>query len=376
MTMTKQKNKHGGDWASYEIEYGKEPLDFSMNVNPLGMSGRVKQAIAEAAQTAERYPDPACRKLRAAIAEAEGVTAEQVFCGAGAADIIYRLAKALKPAEQPAKQQEEEPRLLVTAPTFSEYEEAFASEGRKVEQWLLPEEADFRIGEDLPRAIEMIDREKDGGADVLFLCEPNNPTGIATERALLEEILKACRQAGTLLVIDECFNGFLDDPEGHTMKGYLQDYDNLIILKAFTKIYGMAGVRLGYCLCAKAETVEVLTQAGPPWNVSSLAQEAGLAALQDREHVEEGRSIVREERQWIKEKLTGLGFAGVCGDANYILFRGQEDLDEQMRAQGILIRKCDNYEGLGDGWFRVAVRTHDENARLIEALERTRETSI
>ena len=175
--MTNQKNKHGGDWASYEIEYGKEPLDFSMNVNPLGMSERVKQAIAEAAQTAERYPDPECRKLRAAIAEAEGVTAEQVFCGAGAADIIYRLAKALKPAEQPAKQQEEEPRLLVTAPTFSEYEEAFASEGWKVEQWLLPEEADFRIGEELPRAIEMIDREKDGGADVLFLCEPNNPTG-------------------------------------------------------------------------------------------------------------------------------------------------------------------------------------------------------
>ena len=94
--MTKQKNKHGGDWASYEIEYGKEPLDFSMNVNPLGMSGCVKQAIAEAAQTAERYPDPECRKLRAAIAEAEGVTAEQVFCGAGAADIIYRLAKANK----------------------------------------------------------------------------------------------------------------------------------------------------------------------------------------------------------------------------------------------------------------------------------------
>ena len=160
------------------------------------------------------------------------------------------------------------------------------------------------------------------------------------------------------------------------MKGYLQDYDNLIILKAFTKIYGMAGVRLGYCLCAKAETAEALTQAGPPWNVSSLAQEAGLAALQDREHVQEGRSIVREERRWIKEELTGLGFSGVCGDANYILFRGQENLEEQMRAQGILIRSCDNYEGLGDGWFRIAVRTHDENVQLIEALERTRETSI
>ena len=131
------QNEHGGDWASYEIEYGHAPLDFSMNVNPLGISEKVKRAIAEAAATADRYPDPACRQLRDAIAKAEGVAAERVFCGAGAADIIYRLAKALKPAEEQAKQQEEEPRLLVTAPTFSEYEEAFASEGWKVEQWLL-----------------------------------------------------------------------------------------------------------------------------------------------------------------------------------------------------------------------------------------------
>ena len=106
-----KKNQHGGDWASYEIEYGSEPLDFSMNVNPLGISDKVRKAIADAAQTAHRYPDPACRQLRAAIAEAEGVRAEQIFCGAGAADIIYRLAKASKPAVS-----DKEPLLLITAP--------------------------------------------------------------------------------------------------------------------------------------------------------------------------------------------------------------------------------------------------------------------
>ena len=231
------QNEHGGDWASYETEYGHAPLDFSMNVNPLGISEKVKQAIAEAAANADRYPDPACRQLRDAIAKAESVAAERIFCGAGAADIIYRLAKAAKKGE--------EPRLLITAPTFAEYEEAFASEGWHVERWLLREEEDFRIGEDLAGAIRAVNNETDGGADLLFLCEPNNPTGIATDRALLVEILDACKQAGTLLVIDECFNGFLDEPEAHTMKGYLTEYDNLIILKAFTKLYGMAGVRLG-----------------------------------------------------------------------------------------------------------------------------------
>ena len=358
--MNRPGNEHGGDWASYEIEYGKAPLDFSMNVNPLGMSEKVKKAIAEAAETAERYPDPECRKLRDAIAEAEGVSADRIFCGAGAADVIYRLAKAAKHGE--------EPRLLITAPTFSEYEEAFASEGWHVERWLLKEEEDFAVGEDLAAAIEAVNREADGGADILILCEPNNPTGIATDRAVLERILAACEKSGTTLVIDECFNGFLDDPEGHTLKGYLEEHKNLIILKAFTKLYGMAGVRLGYCLCAEAETAERLAKAGPPWNVSSLAQAAGIAALDDTEHASEGMKIVKEERQWLKEQLLELGFGRVYGEANYLLFKGAEGLDEKLRGRGILIRNCDNYHGLGEGWFRIAVRSRDDNQTLIEAM--------
>ena len=361
-----QKTPHGGDWASYEIEYGCAPLDFSMNVNPLGMSEKVKAAITDAAASADRYPDPVCRQLRDAISGAEGVAAEHIFCGAGAADIIYRLAKAVKKGD--------EPRLLITAPTFSEYEEAFAAGGWRVERWLLKEDENFMIGEDLAEAIRAAAREQDGGADVLFLCEPNNPTGIATDRELLEEILKACKQAGTLLVIDECFNGFLDEPGQHTMKGYLGAYDNLIILKAFTKIYGMAGVRLGYCLCADAEMAEALRKAGPPWNVSSLAQAAGIAALEDHEHAAEGTKIVAEERQWLKDALLWLGYSRVYGDANYLLFYGPDGLDEAMRERGILIRNCDNYHGLGKGWYRIAVKKHEENQELIENLKLITET--
>ena len=364
--MNRPGNEHGGDWASYEIEYGKAPLDFSMNVNPLGISEKVKKAIAEAAETAERYPDPECRQLRDAIAKAEGVSADRIFCGAGAADVIYRLAKAAKAGD--------EPRLLITAPTFSEYEEAFASEGWRVERWLLKEEEGFAIGEDLAAAIEAVNREDDGGSDMLILCEPNNPTGIATDRARLEEILAACEKAGTTLVIDECFNGFLDDPEEHTMKDYLEDHRNLIILKAFTKIYGMAGVRLGYCLCADAETAKSLAKAGPPWNVSSLALAAGLAALEDADHAAEGIRIAGEERQWLRDELLRLGFGRIYGEANYLLFKARAGLDEELRSRGILIRNCDNYHGLGEGWFRIAVRTHSDNEKLIRAMETITET--
>ena len=359
------QNQHGGDWASYEIEYGSAPLDFSMNVNPLGISEKVKVAIAEAAEDADRYPDPACRQLRDAIAKAEGVDAETIFCGAGAADVIYRLAKAAKGGE--------EPRMLITAPTFSEYEEAFASEGWRVERWLLKEDEGFAIGEDLAEAIEAVNGEADGGADLLFLCEPNNPTGIATDRELLVKILEACRKAGTTLVIDECFNGFLDEPETHTMKGYLGEYDNLIILKAFTKIYGMAGVRLGYCLCANREMAEALQKAGAPWNVSNLAQAAGIAALEDQGHAAGGRKIVAEERQYLREALLWLGYSRVYGEANYLLFNGPEGLDEEMRKDGILIRNCDNYHGLGKGWYRIAVKRHEENLKLIDSMKRITE---
>ena len=336
-----------------------------MNVNPLGMSEKVKKAIAEATETAERYPDPACRQLRSALAEAEGVSMDRIFCGAGAADIIYRLAKCLK--------QGDDPRLLITAPTFSEYEEAFASEGWRVERWLLKEEEDFRIGEDLVRAIEVVNRQPDSGVDVLFLCEPNNPTGITTDRALLLEILNVCKRAGITLIIDECFNGFLDDPDGQTMKEYLEEFDNLIILKAFTKLYGMAGVRLGYCLCPSAETVETLAKAGPPWNVSNLAQAAGIAALEDAEHAEKGIAVVQVERQLLKDELFKLGYGRVYGEANYILFKGAAGLDAELKKNGILIRNCDNYYGLGEGWYRIAVKQHDENCKLIEGMKLTME---
>ena len=395
--MAEKKLTHGGDWAGFAIEYGREPLDYSMNVNPLGIPQEVQQAIAEASLTADRYPDPLCRALTQKLAGYEQVQPEQIFCGNGAADIIFRLAQVLKPeltdlGPEPApgssvgenaagnfegKPAGCRPTLLITAPTFSEYETAFAANGWQIRRYLLKEENGFRIEEDFLDEIGPAgDGAKGGGSiDAVFLCEPNNPTGITTDDQLLRKILKKCRETGTRLVIDECFNGFLEEPEAHTMKAMLGDADSpdgdraggLIILKAFTKLYGMAGVRLGYCLC-RAEITEKLRAAGPPWNVSSLAQEAGIAALDAEGHIRKGLAIVHEERPWLKEQLRKLGFERVYGEANYLLFYAGPGLDERLRERGILIRNCSNYPGLDDGWFRIAVRTHEENEQLVAAL--------
>ncbi len=364
--MRKKDNYHGGDWASYEMEHGSEPLDFSMNVNPLGMPEGVAKAIASAAKKADRYPDPKCRRLRRALADHEGVPEEWIFCGNGAADIIDRIGAV----------QKEKGLALVTAPTFSEYGQALRRWGWEVKSLELEECDGFRMVESfLEKMGKLLSENEDQGSGtsgerIVFLCEPNNPTGITTDRKLLDDILRVCREYGAMLVIDECFNGFLDEPEEHTMKDNLEKYPKLIILKAFTKLYGMAGVRLGYCLCSGGEILERLGNAGQPWNVSYLAEEAGLAALKEKNYVDRTRQIIKTERAYLKEQLSLMGVGCVYGEANYILFQwdGGGSLPEMLREKGILIRDCSNYEGLEEGWYRIAVRNHEDNDKLIRCL--------
>ena len=249
---------HGGDWAGYRAEFGRDALDFSANVSPLGLPEGVARAITAALPTADRYPDPLCRELRAKLALHEGVSAEQILCGNGAADLIFRLVWAKKPR-----------RALVTAPTFAEYATALESVGCTVERFFLREQEDFAVTDAFCAAIRP-------GVDMVFLCQPNNPTGQLTALPLVEQILRRCAACGTLLVVDECFLDFLPDHALHTAKGLLGEGD-LVILKAFTKLYGMAGVRLGYALSADTALLEQMQACGQPWGVSSLAQAAGLA---------------------------------------------------------------------------------------------------
>lgn len=344
---------HGGDCEGYILETGKMPLDFSANCNPLGTPDGVIKAVCDSAKKAAAYPDPLCRRLVRALAESEGVSENSLLCGAGAADIIFRLAAALKPKK-----------ALVTAPTFAEYELALNTVGCETEHYFLKKENGFALGEDFA---ERITPE----TDIVFVCNPNNPTGNITERPLLEAILERCSKTGTLLVLDECFNDFLDEPEKYTFKDKIGENKNLLILKAFTKLYGMAGIRLGYCLCGDSELIEKMREAGQPWGVSSLAQEAGIAALSEKEYVARTKALIKEERKRLKEALSCLGAEVFGGEANYIFFKCKVyDLAAKMRSEGVLIRDCSNYCGLEKGYFRIAVRTREENDRLLETLEK------
>lgn len=342
---------HGGDWAGYEQEYGKAPLDFSSNVSPLGLPEGVRQAVIRALQDAECYPDPLCRQLRRAIANAEGIDPLWCLCGSGSADLIYRAVLARRPR-----------RALVTAPTFAEYEAALALVSCRTKRYMLRKEEDFLLRKDFLKAIMP-------GTDIVFLCEPNNPTGRTSSRELLLEILTRCRETGTLLVVDECFGSFLDDPGLHTMCGQLEKFPNLLILKAFTKLYAMAGLRLGYCLCSDTTLLNAMREAGQPWAVSGPAQAAGIAALAETEYVQAVRAMTARERPWLAGELARLGCEVIPGEANYLLFAQEKPLLKPLRRRGILLRGCGNYQGLNDTWYRAAVRDREDNRRFLAALE-------
>lgn len=296
-----------------------------------------------------RYSDPYCRRLVQAIAAHEQVPASYVLCGNGAADLIYAYCAALRPRT-----------AVEPAPTFAEYGLGLAQVGCRVTPYFLHQAENFDVDEGF---LPFLEEKK---PEAVFLCTPNNPTGRLLPLPLLEWILQGCAAWGARVFLDECFLDLTED--GVSAKALLAAHPELLILKAFTKSYGMAGIRLGYCLCADSALLHSMASASQPWNVSSLAQSAGVAALTEQDFLQRTRSLVHTERRWLTDNLTALGFWVCPSQANYLLFRGPRGLREGLLRQGIAIRGCENYSGLDDGWYRIAVRPHEENEALITAI--------
>ena len=352
MTALKEST-HGGDLVSARVLWAGEVLDFSANLNPLGMPEGVRRAAAEGVEEAVHYPDPLCRALSAAIARRDGVAPGQVLCGNGAADLVFRLAFSEGPR-----------RALVTAPAFSEYEAAVSAAGCTVVRHILDRARNF----DLTGAV--LD-ELTPELDLAFFCTPNNPTGRVIDRGLLEAILEKSRAAGVRLVVDECFLALSDGGEAAGLAGYLEPYPNLLLLRAFTKSYAMPGLRLGYCLSADGALLDRLSRCAQPWSVSAPAQAAGLAAAAEPSHPRLARALIARERSRLMRALEGLGLEVIPSAANYLLFRapGITDLRERLLRRGVLIRSCADYPGLGEDDYRIAVRLQEENEQLIRAMK-------
>lgn len=342
MYLTRQ-NPHGGD------VYKTAPLiDFSASLNPEGMPEPVRRALAASVERCSVYPDPYCRALRAAISRAEGVPVEHILCGAGASELIYHYASAL-PGGGPA---------LIVAPAFCEYAAALSAAGKSVEYHVLTAGNGFKLtGDIMSRGLERY--------SALFLCSPNNPTGMVVE----PELIRRIAGTGVRLLCDFSFLDLTESPGIYRIPDLLASFPNVSVLRSPTKSYAIPGVRLGFLLSSDTALLERMSAKGQCWNVSVPAQMAGEAAMGCGEWLRASAAAVAGERERLLLELSTMGLTVYPGRANFLLFHSEKELTGPLAAMGLAVRDCSDFVGLGAGYVRAAVRTRSENDRLISAIK-------
>lgn len=339
-------NVHGGD-----IYNNKNKIDFSANINPLGLPRGVKMALMESIDKVIHYPDVGCDRLREKLALTYGIEKDYFFCGNGAADIIFAITIALKPRK-----------TIIMTPTFAEYEQALKAIGSRILYYQLKEEQGFQLSEEILKFLT-------SDIDMIFVCNPNNPTGEVIPKDLLLKMIEKCHENNIVIVVDECFNSFLENSKDISVIEEVNNYNNLIVINAFTKLYAMPGIRLGFGVISNRRIHEFIDRSTQPWNVSVLAQEAGIAALEQAEYVTKSMELIVEERRYLIRELEKLDCSIYGSKANYVFFKSGNGLLKKCLDHNILIRDCSNFRGLEEGYYRIAVRTHEENKKLIEVLQ-------
>lgn len=350
---------HGGNWREAVQLYGGSPdamLDFSININPLGPPASVLECLSRNLLAIQRYPDPESRDFRQSLAGYLGVGEENVVAGNGSAEILYLLLRILGVR-----------RVLVAEPTFSEYRRASQISGAEITTILLNPRDGFRLD---PAALI----KEFSGVELVFLCNPNNPTGNIIPGDVLQELVEACCQRGIFLVVDESFLDFLPDWQDLTLCGRAVRDEKVLVLRSLTKIFAMPGLRLGAAV-ANSSLASRLNSARDPWNVNILAQIAGEAALREPAYMEQSRALIRQGTDYLTSRLASFGLKTFPAAVNYILvdLSGSgwtaPGLVRAAGQRGILIRDCSSFPGLGPNYIRLAVKDQAANTILIQVLE-------
>jgi len=320
------------------------------------MPPKSQTALLEAVSGLSCYPDPECLELREAQANYHKVSPEQILVANGSIELIYLIPRLLTPR-----------RALIFAPGFSEFENAVRLAGTGIILFHLAEERQFSFS--LDELLPKLD-----GVELMFWCQPHNPTGYLLPSQDLSEILEVCRQRRIYLVVDEAFLEFVPRDIGQSLAARTGEFPHLIILRSMTKFYALAGLRLGYVIACPS-IIDGLRTLQPPWSVNSLAQAAGLAALASPDYAEQTREIIAKEREYLTQALNSTGQLLVYpGAANFLLIKilapqlSSTKLQKRLIYKGFLIRDCANFRNLGSRFFRIAIRSRPENQGLVAAI--------
>lgn len=334
---------HGGDIYRNHVK-----TDFSVNVNPLGIPEAVKTALYEAVDNCTRYPDISAEKLKEAVSEMLTVPKGYLLFGNGASELFMAIIHGIKPKK-----------TVIPVPSFYGYEYAAETADGEILYYETKEKNDFCLQEDF---LSVLTED----VDILFLANPNNPTGNLMSREELRNVLSHCRDKGVYVILDECFIEFCG--KERSMLQEIETFSNLILVRAFTKIFSIPGVRLGYFVCSNPLLLGKIGRQLPEWNVSRFAQAAGYECAMQTAFVEKTVTFIRKERRFLEDGLKQAGFRVFPGKANFLLIYCEQPLYDRLLEKGILIRDCENFRGLSKGFYRIAVKDRKENEDLLRAI--------
>ena len=347
---------HGGEIYDKKIKY-----DFSVNLNPLPCPEQINDQLIETVFKAFQYPDIEQMEFRKALAKAMNSNERyggtlfspgMIIGGNGASELFAALAMMLRPKK-----------VLLPIPSFYGYRHALGMlENCQLQYFELTSDNDFELTESFADAIT-------SEMNAVFLANPNNPTGRCIRRNVLERILEKCRETGTKLVVDECF---FELSEGEvSARNYIRDYPDLFVVDAYTKLFSIPGVRVGFLL-TQSHNIQNIRRYLPEWNMNAFAIRAGVACakLSMKGYGRKSVEAIRKERDYLVKELKKEGLRVFESDTNFLLLQVQDgsDLYARLLEKEILIRDCSNFEGLSKGYYRVAIRSHEDNEILIERI--------
>ncbi len=332
---------HGGEIYDKKIEQ-----DYSVNLNPYPCPQQVRHALIEAIDDVDKYPDIYQTDFRVKVAEAENMiaglsslSADNIIGGNGASELISAIIRFLDPKK-----------VLLPIPSFYGYRHALLPfSDIAIEEYSLKEENDFTLSEDFCNCIN-------DGTDLVIIANPNNPTGRCIVGEVFEKIVNKCADTDTALIVDECFLHLSDI--GMSSIKYLSKCPKLFIINAYTKLFSIPGVRVGYAI-SRSENIKEMTGFLPEWNMSVFAQHVGVTCaeiLMTTDYLQESHAYIKTERHKLMEHLSSCGYKVYPSDTNFILIYSEEDLYSSYLERGILIRDCSNFRGLGKGFYRIAVK--------------------
>lgn len=352
--MAETTPPHGGEVYHLACTLGVnlgDLLDFSANINPLGFPPGISETVRESLGRIVHYPDRQCLELRRELAAYHHLTPDEILVGNGSTELLYLAGRALAPGK-----------ALIVAPAFSEYERALAAARVPTAFQVTDETQNFT----LTAALDPQD------ADLVFLANPASPSGVLAPPGILLESAARLEAAGVHLLLDEVFVDFVEES---SLKTHLAQFPHLLILRSFTKFFGIPGMRLGYLLAAPA-LIRQMSACQEPWSVNTLAQAMGKACLKDRDYMRRSRELINRERRYLLEGLRALpGLSPFPGTVNYLLVKitrpgwTAAGLQKALLSRKIVIRDASNFRGLDARFFRLAVRRREENQRLLQALE-------